>query len=78
MVNAAYNYFGEEAGVVRIDPRDGAARLDLWLANQLDFQRAGVENVEVLRLCTYEHNHEFFSHRAQRGKTGRFGVIISL
>ncbi|MCY4019891.1 MAG: peptidoglycan editing factor PgeF [Chloroflexi bacterium] len=78
VVEAAFKYFGEAAGVVRIDPKDGAAFLDLWLANQLDFQRVGVEDVEVLRLCTYEHSDDFFSHRAEEGKTGRFGVIISL
>ena len=78
VVNAAFKYFGEDSGVVRIDPKDGAACLDLWLANQLDFQRAGVEEVEALRLCTYENTDDFFSHRAEQGKTGRFGVIISL
>lgn len=78
VVKAAFKYFGEAPGVVRIDPKDGAACLDLWLANQLDFQRAGVEDIEVLRLCTYDNTDDFFSHRAERGKTGRFGVIISL
>ena len=78
VVRAAFEYFGEDSGVVRIDPKDGAACLDLWLANQLDFQRAGVEDIEVLRLCTYENTDDFFSHRAEQGKTGRFGVIISL
>ena len=78
VVNAACKYYGEESGVVRIDPKDSAACLDLWLANQLDFQKVGVEDVEVLRLCTYDNTDDFFSHRAEQGKTGRFGVIISL
>ena len=78
VVSAAYQYFGEDSGVVQVDANDGAAYLDLWLANQLDLQRAGVEDVEALRLCTYENTEDFFSHRAEQGKTGRFGVIISL
>lgn len=78
VATAAFRYYGEASGVIAVDPRDGAACLDLWLANQLDLQQAGVENIEVLRLCTYEHSDEFFSHRAEQGKTGRFGVIISL
>lgn len=78
VVEAAFSYYGEDSGVVRTDPKDGAASLDLWLANQLDFQHLGVDHVEVLRLCTYENTDDFFSHRAEQGETGRFGVIISL
>ena len=78
VVDEAQKYYGEASGVVWHDPNDGAAYLDLWLANQLDFQRMGVENVKVLRLCTYDNTDEFFSHRAEQGKTGRFGAVISL
>lgn len=78
VVHLALNYFGKESGVVWRHPNDGAAYLDLWLANQLDLQRTGVEDVKVLRICTYDNADEFFSHRAERGKTGRFGVVISL
>ena len=74
----AHKYYGDASEVVWQDPDDGSAFFDLWLANQLDFQRMGVENVKVLRLCTYDNTDEFFSHRAEQGKTGRFGVVISL
>jgi len=29
-------------------------------------------------LCTAHRTDEFFSHRAEHGKTGRFGVVIAL
>jgi copper oxidase (laccase) domain-containing protein len=29
-------------------------------------------------LCTACHNDEFFSHRADNGRTGRFAVVMGL
>jgi purine-nucleoside/S-methyl-5'-thioadenosine phosphorylase / adenosine deaminase len=52
--------------------------LDLWRANELALQRAGVENIEVSRICTASTTSEFFSHRAEGGSTGRFGVVMVL
>ena len=74
----ALSYFGEEAAVVTRDPADGGAYLDLWRANRLDLERQGISNIEVLNICTFDNRHEFYSHRAENGKTGRFGVVISL
>ena len=71
-------YFGADAGVVARDVADGGACLDLWRANRLDLERQGVCQVEALDLCTYENTDEFYSHRGENGKTGRFGVVISL
>ena len=71
-------YFGEPSGVIWRDPADGSAYFDLWAANQMDLQRCGVRHVKVFDICTYENTDEFFSHRAENGATGRFGVAISL
>ncbi len=54
------------------------AHLDLWQANRRTLQAAGVREIEVARLCTACLVHEFFSHRAEAGRTGRFGALISL
>jgi hypothetical protein len=51
---------------------------DLWSANKLLLQQAGVEQIELSGLCTACHNDDWFSHRAERGKTGRFGVLMAL
>jgi hypothetical protein len=68
-------------------PGNGYARLfsrrngrfaffDLWEANRRQLLAAGVGRVEVAGLCTACHTDRFFSHRAERGRTGRFGVVI--
>jgi YfiH family protein len=51
---------------------------DLWEANKLTLEQAGVEQVEVSGLCTACHPEDWYSHRGQKGKTGRFGALIAL
>jgi YfiH family protein len=52
------------------------AYFDIWEANRRQLNEAGVGQLVVSRLCTACHTDHFFSHRAERGKTGRFGVVI--
>lgn len=78
VVEAAQRYYGEDAPIIRRDPQDGTAYLDLWTANTLDFQRVGVQDIEVVGICTYQNTQDFYSHRAEKGRTGRFGVVMSL
>lgn len=52
--------------------------VDLWRAAQAQLHAAGVEQVEVAGICTASDTHEWFSHRAEHGKTGRFGAVIVL
>ncbi|MBI3242707.1 MAG: peptidoglycan editing factor PgeF [Chloroflexi bacterium] len=51
---------------------------NLWAANARVLREAGVEQIEVAGLCTACRNDLFFSHRAEAGKTGRFGAVIAL
>jgi YfiH family protein len=53
-------------------------RLDLWRATELALRRAGVDDVERTDLCTFCHPELFFSHRRDRGVTGRQGVIAAV
>jgi polyphenol oxidase len=53
-------------------------RLDLWRATELALERAGVAEIERTDLCTYCHPELFFSHRRDRGTTGRQGVIAAV
>jgi hypothetical protein len=84
VVDAIYDYYGTlngdlpEGPLVRRDPADGTAYLNLWAANKLDLLRTGIEQIEVAGLCTATRTDEFFSHRAERGQTGRFGVVMTL
>lgn len=52
--------------------------LDLWAAVQSQLEESGVGEIEVAELCTACHTDDWFSHRAERGETGRFGVVIGL
>ncbi len=69
--------FGEESDRL-LDARDGRVHLDLWTANTIQLQKAGVEKIEVSGICTACHLDDWFSHRAEKGKTGRFGSLIGL
>lgn len=77
---AVQAHFGVTDGLIRRDPADGTAYLDLWASNRLDLERAGVPaaQIDVAGMCTAEHVDEFFSHRQEKGKTGRFGAVIAL
>lgn len=59
-------------------PVNGGVHLDLWAANTHVLHDAGVEQVETGEVCTACHTEDFFSHRAERGQTGRFGALIAL
>jgi YfiH family protein len=51
---------------------------NLWKANQLLLAKAGVEQIEIAGICTACNTDDWFSHRAEKGKTGRFGALIAL
>lgn len=51
---------------------------DLPTANYRNLHRAGVRQIELSNLCTACHTDLFFSHRAEQGRTGRFGSIFLL
>ena len=64
------------SGVVR--EAGGLTYLDLPAAVQAQLRAAGVEQIEDAGLCTACHVDEFFSHRAEHGRTGRFGIVMEL
>jgi YfiH family protein len=74
-VLAAFAQSGLEA-VTR--QSNGSTSLDLWTTNERQLLEAGVapENIENKRLCTSCNVDDFFSHRAEHGATGRFGLLI--
>jgi YfiH family protein len=59
--------------------RDGRTMLDLWATNERHLTDAGVRsrNIENVHVCTSCNVDAYFSHRAERGTTGRFGLIVS-
>ena len=69
--------FGKKSDAV-LSNRDGKVYFDLWKANALLLREQGVEHIEVAGICTACDSDDWFSHRAHKGKTGRFGAIIAL
>ena len=61
-----------------LQTRNGSTYLDLWTANAIQLRNAGVEQIQISGLCTACHLDDWFSHRAEQGKTGRFGAIMAL
>ncbi len=61
-----------------ISVRDGRSFFDLWAANRLLLEASGVHDIDLVGLCTACHTDDWYSHRAEEGRTGRFGAIIAL
>ncbi|MEA3459581.1 MAG: laccase domain-containing protein, partial [Chloroflexota bacterium] len=57
---------------------DGSLYFNLWEANRRQLAESGVQQIEVAEMCTACHSDEFFSHRADGGRTGRFAAVIGM
>lgn len=69
--------FGQDAGGL-LPGYNGSLHFDLWSANRLLLEASGVRHIEVSAICTACHVDDWYSHRKERGRTGRFGALISL
>lgn len=58
----------------------GKYRLDLWRANEIVLQEAGIPagQIQVTDLCTCHNSEYLFSHRASQGKRGNLGAFLGL
>ena len=64
--------------LVRRNGSNSRAYFDLWEANRRQLMAAGIKRIIQTKFCTACHTNTFFSHRAEKGRTGRFGVLIGL
>lgn len=85
VISAVCNVFDEPAGLLGTVPREmnsasngGRAHFDLPEANRRNLQNAGVTQIEQSGLCTACRTDLFYSHRAEEGRTGRFGAVLIL
>ncbi len=53
-------------------------KLDLWEANRISLKKAGVKHIETAKICTACNVNDWYSHRGEKGKTGRFAAVIGL
>ncbi len=56
------------------------SRVDLWAMTRHQLLEAGLpaESITVAGVCTVCRRDTFFSHRGDRGRTGRFAAAIAL
>ena len=69
--------FGDGSSILQ-KSNDGKYHFDLWQANRFFLERCGVDKIEVAGICTACHLEDWFSFRAEKGLTGRFGALVSL
>jgi polyphenol oxidase len=80
VVARARDAYGDDAGRILHDSEEpGKAVFDLWEANLIDLESAGVarDNVEVSGISTIDALDEFYSHRAEK-PTGRLIAAVML
>ncbi len=70
--------FGERTESLLPVAENGRFHLDLWRANRLWLEQAGVRRIETAGLCTACDLTHWYSHRRERGQTGRFGVMLAV
>jgi hypothetical protein len=69
--------FGTQAEAFLRDAEDGC-HLDLRAANRWLLEREGVGRIEVADICTACEPADWYSHRGEHGRTGRFGAVVAL
>lgn len=62
----------------RVAAENGKYMLDLRAAVELSLRGLGIKEIDNSAPCTRCSNALFFSHRAQNGKSGTMGAVISL
>jgi YfiH family protein len=71
--------FSSEKSEVILE-KNGKNFFDLWRANYLLLIQAGMkhEHIQISGICTAGNVEDWYSHRAEQGKTGRFGALLAL
>ena len=80
LVDVFTQAFPTQAQQFFLTQSDGTIYLDMWKALRWQLLESGIQAVhlDAADLCTACHTDEFYSHRAEQGKTGRFATLIVL
>jgi YfiH family protein len=77
VINQVKHSFPADFERLLIEYADGI-HFDLWKANRISLEEQGITHIEEAGICTACHLEDWFSHRGEVGKTGRFGALLSL
>ena len=78
VIEAVRKSFPGDAEGLLLKKQNGSVHLDLWEANRLALFEAGVRRIELAKISTAANTDDWYSHRAENGKTGRMGAVIAL
>ncbi len=80
VIKVFHEAFPDQAQRFFIPQPDGSIHLDMWTAIKWQLLESGIqeEHIEMSGLCTACRTDLFYSHRAEKGKTGRFGGLTVL
>lgn len=72
--------FPEHKDEILLDKGNGKYQLNLWNANRLVFEEAGIpkENISVTDICTCCNKEIMFSHRGSNGRRGNLAAFLML
>ena len=77
MILQVQDAFGADAESL-LEKHGESVHFNLWKGNQILLEEAGVQQIETASICTVCRTNDWFSHRGEKGKTGRFGALIAL
>ena len=58
--------------------KEGKMHLDLRIANRNILIKYGVKKIQNSNICTACNTSDWYSHRGEKGKTGRFAAVITV
>jgi polyphenol oxidase len=76
VIDQAKTVFTQKDNVMR--SINGRFFLNLPAANKKIMEKSGLKSIEMINICTSCNTDDWFSHRGENGKTGRFGAVIIL
>jgi uncharacterized protein, YfiH family len=76
----AKGFAKEHLEEIFLDKKNGKYQLDLWKANEIILQEAGIkkENIVTTDICTCCNQEWLFSHRATGDKRGNLAAFLAL
>lgn len=77
VIKAVQKAFGKTARDFLLVDKTGV-QFDLWGANEHLLRENGVRIIENPQICTACNLNDWYSHRGEKGRTGRFGVLLAL
>jgi YfiH family protein len=80
VIERAQASFGERAAEILTAVEGGKATFDLWSANRIDLEEAGLSRgrIELSGIASEAQLEDFYSHRVEGARTGRFIAAVSL